>query len=95
MSSKRNIYDIDLSHVRTRDDFQREMGRHFKMEADHNKIWDCISLWLLYQPTACTLRFRGWVQFEQHMPQYARRLRRKIKDFQKAMSEDTYTAEYL
>jgi hypothetical protein len=94
MASKRLLYDFDVSQVRTREDFQREMARHFKMDADHAKIWHCISQGLLYLPTATTFRFRGWAEFERHMPHYARRLRQMIQSFQRVMSEETYTIEY-
>ena len=95
MPKQRLLYDFDVSHVRTRDDFQREMCKHFKMDADHSKIWHSISHGLLYLPTACTFRFRGWAEFEIHMPGYATRLRRMIESFQKQMSEETYTIEYV
>ncbi len=94
MPSQRLQYDFDVSQVRTREDFQREMGRHFKLDADHAKIWHSISHGLLYLPTACTFRFRGWAEFERHMPAYARRLRHMIQSFQKVTSEETYTIEY-
>jgi hypothetical protein len=55
---ERNQFEIDVSQVRTRDEFQREMARHFRIESDHAKLWPSISHALLYMPTACTLRFR-------------------------------------
>lgn len=94
MPFERLLCDFDMSRVRTREDFQRELGRHFKMEADHTRVWPCISQGLLYLPTACTFRFRGWPEFERQMPGYARRLRRMIQSFQRQMGEETYTIEY-
>src|SRR5262245_25193768 len=94
MPSQRLLYDFDVSQVRTRADYQREMGRHFKMDPDQAMIWHSISQGLVYLPTACTFRFRGWAEFEQHMPRYARRLRGMIQSFQKHVSEETYTIEY-
>ena len=94
MPKQRLLYDFDVSRVRTRDDFQREMSKHFRMDSDHSKIWSSITHGLLYLPTACTFRFRGWTEFERHMPAYAGRLRRIIQSFQKQMSEETYTIEY-
>ena len=94
MPSRRLHFDIDVSQVRTRDDFRREMARHFQMDVDHAKIWHSISQGLLRMPTACTLRFSGWDEFERHMPHYARRLRQTILSFQRVMSEETYTIEY-
>jgi hypothetical protein len=94
MPSKRLLYDFDVGQVRTMADFQREMGRHFKMDVDHAKIWQSISHGLVYLPTACTFRFQGWSEFERHMPHYARRLRQMIQSYQRVMSEETYTIEY-
>lgn len=70
---------IDLRGVSTRDDFQRELTRHFPIADDHRGLWD--SLWVAINAPVgpIRLRFLGWSEFEGQMPRYARRLRRTIE----------------
>src|SRR5688572_1539770 len=67
---------IDLSAVRTRDDFIRLMASHFPVGPDHHNLWGPIFHMIVYQPCPFRFRFIGWHGFAQRMSRYARRLRR-------------------
>jgi hypothetical protein len=67
---------IDLRLVSSRDEFQREMSKHFPIPADHSELWAALyDAILMYKAGPRTVRFLGWAGFEQRMPRYARRLK--------------------
>ncbi len=35
-------FRIDLRSIATRDEFQRELSRHFPMKEDHRHIWESL-----------------------------------------------------
>jgi hypothetical protein len=75
---------IDLRGVSSRDDFQRELTRHFPIAADHLELWGSLYRALyMEQAGPYRLRFLGWVGFEKRMPRYAKRLRRLLLDHQR------------
>lgn len=71
---------FDLRLVSSRDDFQREMARHFDMPSDHVLIWSAISKGL---DSVCQgrvlLRILGWEGFRLRMPKFAFRLMHFIR----------------
>jgi len=75
---------IDLRRVSSRDEFQRELTKHFPIDADHRELWNSLYQAILTNQTGPrTLRFLGWAGFESRMPRYARRLKRLLVDHQK------------
>ena len=75
---------IDLRRVSSRDEFQRELTKHFPIAADHRELWSSLYQALLTNQTGPrTLRFLGWAGSERRMPRYARRLKRLLVDHQK------------
>ncbi|MFO0955947.1 MAG: hypothetical protein U0800_00605 [Isosphaeraceae bacterium] len=85
---------IDLAGVATREQFQREMARHFDVPDDHRELWGSLARAILYQTGPYRIRFGGWPGFEQQMPRYARRLRRLIEGHQSAHGEERLAAEF-
>lgn len=71
---------IDLSSVRTFDDFVRSMKVGFPLEEDPLEIWGAIQGGLSWQTSPLQIRFDGWSQFEKLMPRYARKLKRLLRD---------------
>jgi len=71
---------IDLREVSSREDFQRELTRHFDLPADHVLMWDALSQKLT---TLCKspvrLKFVGWAGFRRRMPKYANHLTHFIR----------------
>jgi hypothetical protein len=76
-------YVIDLRGVATRDDFQRELARHFPLGPDHRDLWPSLYKAIMYQTGPLSLRFIGWEEFQARMPRYARRVRRLLTDYQR------------
>lgn len=75
---------IDFRQVSSRDEFQRELSKHFPIAADHRELGSSLYQALTKQNGPRTLRFLGWSDFEHRMPRYARRLKRLLADLQKA-----------
>jgi hypothetical protein len=74
---------IDLTRVSSRDDFQREMSRHFSIAADHTYLWRSIYEALSRPAGPLRLRLLGWEGFKDRMPRYAKRLERMLVFHQK------------
>jgi hypothetical protein len=86
-------YGIDLRGVATRDDFQRELARHFPLGPDHRDLWPSLYEAIMYQTGPLHLRFLGWAEFQARMPRYARRLRRLLTDYQRLRGTERLTIE--
>jgi hypothetical protein len=71
---------VDLSSVKTFDDFVRAMKVAFPLEEDPLEIWVAIRDGLFWQTSPLDVRFDGWSQFEKVMPGYARKLKRLFRD---------------
>ncbi len=71
---------VDLSSVKTFDDFARAMKIGFPLETDPLDIWKAIHDGLFWQTSPLKVRFDGWSQFEKVMPRYARKLTRLFQD---------------
>ena len=71
---------VDLSSVKTFDDFVRAMKIGFQLETDPYEIWGAIREGLFWQTSPLQVRFDGWSQFEKGMPRYARKLKRLFRD---------------
>ena len=67
---------VDLGEVTSRELFQREVGRHFSIAADHDALWSSLLSALANRREPAKVRFAGWAEFQTRMPNYARRLRR-------------------
>ena len=59
---------IDVSSVKTFDDFVRAMEVGFPLEGNPLEIWRAIIDGLHWQTSPLHLRFVGWSQFEEVMP---------------------------
>jgi hypothetical protein len=70
---------IDLSSVRTFDDFVRAMKSAFPLDEDPLEIWRAIQEGLLWQRSPLRLRFTGWSRFESVMPRFAAKLKRMLR----------------
>jgi len=70
---------IDLSSVKTLDDFIRVMKVAFPLEENPLEIWGAIRDGLFWQTSPLHVRFDGWSQFEKSMPRYAGKLRRLFR----------------
>jgi hypothetical protein len=71
---------VDLSSVKTFDDFVRAMKTGFPLEEDPLGIWGAIHDGLFWQTSPLRVRFDGWPHFEKVMPRYARKLKRLFRD---------------
>jgi len=72
---------IDLRGVSSREQFHREMARHFSVAVDHRDLWASLYQEVLIVPGGPrVLHFIGWADFEGRMPRYARRLKRLLID---------------
>ncbi len=71
---------VDLSSVKTFDDFVRVMKVGFPSEKDPLEIWGAIHGGLFWQTSPLEVRFDGWSQFEKAMPRYAKKLKRLFRD---------------
>jgi hypothetical protein len=85
---------IDLSAVRSRDDFMHAMASHFPVGPDHDNLWGPIFRTIGYQACPFRLRFIGWDGFAQRMPRYARRLRRYLAEYQRRHGEERLHVDY-
>jgi hypothetical protein len=85
---------IDLSAVRSRDDFMRALSPHFPIGPDHNNIWAPIYRTIVYQACPFLFRFTGWDGFAQRMPRYARRLRHYLANYQRRHGEERLHVDY-
>ena len=71
---------VDLSSVKTFDDFVRVMKVGFPIEKDPLEIWGAIHGGLFWQTSPLEVRFDGWSQFERAMSRYAKKLKRLFRD---------------
>lgn len=69
---------VDLTGVASRDQFHRELARHFPLAADHAELWQSIWAAFAYRREPWRVRFVGWAGFAARMPRYARRLQQLI-----------------
>ena len=81
-------FEIDLSAVRSRDDFVRAMAPHFPVGPDHRNLWGPIYRTIGLQSCPIHIRFLGWSGFAERMPRYARRLRGYLMSYQKQHGEE-------
>jgi hypothetical protein len=71
---------VDLSWVKTFDDFVRAMKAAFPLEQDPLEIWRAIRDGLFWQTSPLKVRLEGWSEFEKVMPSYAKKLRRLFRN---------------
>jgi hypothetical protein len=71
---------IDLSSVKTFDDFVRAIKVGFPLDDDPLEIWGAIHDGLFWQTSPLQVRFEGWSRFEKLMPRYAKKLKRLFRD---------------
>ncbi|HXU03880.1 MAG TPA: hypothetical protein VN903_23120 [Polyangia bacterium] len=71
---------VDLSFVKTFDEFVRAMKIGFPLEQDPLEIWGAIRDGLFWQTSPLKVRFEGWSHFETVMPRYATKLKRLFRD---------------
>jgi hypothetical protein len=83
---------IDLSGVKSFEDFTRVMEVEFPLEEDPREIWIAIRHWLLWQSQPLEVRFCGWAGFEERMPRYARKLKEIFRTHVGRLSVD-YSAD--
>ncbi len=76
-------FEIDLSAVRSRDQFMKAMAPHFPVGPDHRNLWRPIYSTIGMQSCPIRIRFLGWSGFAERMPRYARRLRGYLMSYQK------------
>lgn len=75
------VVTIDLGSISSRDDFQRELGRHFSIPPDHAHLWLSLTMALFEasQSGPLHLRLVRFAELEQRMPRYARHLHRLVE----------------
>jgi hypothetical protein len=87
-------FEIDLSGVRSRDDFMRALKPHFPVGPDHLNIWGPIYRAIGMQTCPIRIRFLGWNGFADRMPRYAGRLRSYLTDYERRHGRERLAVDY-
>ena len=94
MNSETRRIEIDMTGIAGKTAFQDVLSRHFEMAEDATDFWQRLWHAFIALPRACCITFRGWPEFEQRMPHYARRLRRMLTDHQEVVKSESLHIEY-
>jgi hypothetical protein len=83
-----------MTNIADKAAFQDTLSRHFQLPDDATEFWQRLWYAFIPLPRACIITLRGWAEFEQRMPRYARRLRRMLTDYQEVVKSESLHIEY-
>jgi len=87
-------FTIDLTNVRSRDDFMRALRPHFPVGPDHLNLWGPIYQTIGLQTCPIHIHFTGWETFSHRMPRYARRLRSYLVNYERRHGKERLRVDY-